>query len=48
MTADTLQYVELNVWSHDACQAAFQNYGLNYDPMMICAYDEVNSNEVSC
>ena len=40
--SDILQYVELDLWSTDQCNKAFENTGINIDPTTeICAYEQV-------
>merc|ERR1712037_224933 len=37
--SDILQYVELDLWSTDQCNKAFENTGININPTTeICAY----------
>ena len=41
-TSDVLQFVELNFWSNDQCNTAFEVTDYYIDPIAeICAYDEV-------
>merc|ERR1712086_1037932 len=40
-TSDVLQFVELNFWSNDQCNTAFEVTDYYIDPIAeICAYDE--------